>query len=210
MLKVQEHISKAELPITSVGLKPINFGNSIHLDLPRGPLTMAMQILTGLEAMDCDYAYLCEHDVLYSSEHFLGALPKEDTYLYNVNVYKINMQDGYGLKVDDCRQLSGLYAHRKTLLTHFKERIKRIKAGGFSRRIGFEPGTHNRRERIDDLKSEVWSSTVPILDLRHGANLTSSRWSPDEFRNKKYTEGWTETKDIKGWGLVSDIIKELT
>lgn len=206
MLQVQEQLTKAELPITSVSLKPINFGKSIHLPLERGPLAMAKQILTGLEAMDTDIVFFCEHDVLYSKDHFDFTPPTKDMYYYNVNVWKINTEKKYGVKVDDCRQLSGLCAYRDTLIKHYQERVRRIEQGGFSRKMGFEPGTHNRAEKIDDLKSSIWNSATPILDIRHGKNLTSSRWRKEEFRNQRYTVGWVESDNIPGWGKISKII----
>lgn len=209
MLKVQQQILKSELPVTSVSLKPINFGKSITLEMERGPLAMAKQILTGLEAMDCDIVFLCEHDVLYDESHFSFFPPKKDIYYYNTNVVKVNMKRAYGVKVDDCRQLSGLCAYRETLIKHYKERVKRIEKYGWSNKIGHEPGTHNRPERIDDLKSETWSSPVAILDLRHGGNLTRTKWKPEEFRNQKYTKGWTEMKSVPKWGRLNKLIERL-
>lgn len=67
--------------------------------------------------------------------------------------------------------------------------------------MGFEPGTHNRKERIDDLKSESWKSKEPIIDLRHTSNLTASKWNPDEFRDLRNCKGWKESNRI-------DILKE--
>jgi hypothetical protein len=65
--------------------------------------------------------------------------------------------------------------------------------------MGFEPGTHNRPERVDDYKAQTWFSEVPIVDIRHGSNLTPSRWRRDQFKNQKFTEGWTEAVNIPGW-----------
>ena len=67
--------------------------------------------------------------------------------------------------------------------------------------MGFEPGTHNRPERIDDLKAESYIAEFPNLDIRHDTNSTANRWSKEEFRNQKYTERWTEKPSwqIEGW-----------
>lgn len=208
-LKVQQQILKAELPVTSVSLKPITFGNSIHLPMERGPLAMAKQILTGLEAMDCDIVFFCEHDVHYPQDHFSFIPVHKDRIAYNINVWKINMQDGYAVKVDDCRQLSGLCAYRDVLIKHYKERVARLEAEGWSTKIGHEPGTHGRKERIDDLKSYTWQSKTAILDLRTGQNLTKSRWNPEEFRNQKYTKGWIKSENIPVYGSVSKFIEKL-
>lgn len=204
MQKCQEQLTKAsgQNRIVSVSLKPITFGDNIHLPLERGYLTMAKQILAGLEELKTDIVFFCEHDVLYHASHFDFIPPKEDVYYYNTNVWKLRWSDGHAVRVDDCRQLSGLCANRLTLIKHYKERIRRIESEGFSRKMGFEPGTHNRKERVDDLKSERWESAHPNVDIRHDKNLTSSRWSPTQFRDQRYTVGWTETKDIPSWGKI--------
>lgn len=199
--RVQKQLESIGLPITSVSLKPMpHFGNNIHLPLKRGYLTMAKQILAGLKAMDAEYVFFCEHDVLYHPTHFHFNPEKNDVYYYNTNVWKVR-QDGLAVRTDDCRQLSGLCANREFLVKHFTERVRRIEQDGFSRKMGFEPGTHNRKERIDDFKSERWESEYPNIDIRHDNNLTDSRWSPDEFRNEKYTKGWQEStiSELSGW-----------
>lgn len=73
-------------------------------------------------------------------------------------------------------------------------------------KIGYEPGTHNRAERVDDRTSESFFSEFPNVDIRHGKNLTKTRWKKEEFRNQKYTEGWTESDEVPGWGKVIDIL----
>jgi len=197
-----------DLEIVSVSLKPINFGKNIHLPLERGYLTMFKQILTGLKAMTSDVVFFCEHDVMYHPSHFEFTPVEKNKYYYNTNVWKIRASDGFAVKVDDMRQLSGLCAFRETLINHYEERVRRVEAEGFTRNMGFEPGTHNRKERVDDLKSERWDSESPNLDIRHDTNLTSNRWKKEDFRNQKYTQGWTEKniKDIIGWNEADDLI----
>lgn len=196
---VREQLLKAGLPIVSASLNPLDFGKNIVIEAERGYLTMFRQILAALEASTADYIFFCEHDVLYDPSHFLFTPPKDDIYYYGVNVWKL-WEDGLAIKVDDCRQLSGLCANRDLLIKHYKERIRRVEAEGFSRKMGFEPGTHNRAERVDDYKSDIWRSDKPNVDLRHNTNMTSSRRSKEQFRNQKYTLGWTESTEIPGWG----------
>lgn len=186
--------------IVSVSLKPIEFGDNIVLDLERGYLTMFKQILAGLEILDTDVVFFCEHDVLYHPSHFEFIPEKKDVYYYNTNVWKVDALTGHAMRTDDMRQLSGLCAYRETLIKHYKERIRRVEIEGFSRKMGFEPGTHNRKERVDDLKSDRWESTLPNIDIRHDQNLTPSRWRREEFRDQRYTKGWQESNTIPGWG----------
>lgn len=66
--------------------------------------------------------------------------------------------------------------------------------------MGFEPGTHKRDERVDDLTADSYQSKYPNLDIRHKENLTPSRWRKDQFRNPRFTDGWTESHEVPGWG----------
>lgn len=76
------------------------------------------------------------------------------------------------------------------------------------RQVGFEPGTHHRNEAIDKIESGSWKSEFPIVDIKHGANLSTTRWKKGQFRNQKFTKGWIESDDeIPGWGKTSDLVK---
>ena len=198
------------LKIVSCSLKPIDLGKNITLPLKRGWITMNKQILEALKALDTDIVFFCEHDVMYHKSHFDFTPQNMSKYYYNTNVYKVRATDGHALRVDDCRQLSGMVCDRKLAIKHYEKRLKMLesykgdKFDKYVRKIGFEPGTHNRPEQVDDCKSEGFESRRPNVDIRHGGNATATRWSPEQFRNKKFTEGWVETKDIPGWGRFED------
>lgn len=216
---VRDQIKQVNLPIISSSLKPLKFGSNVVLKLERGYLTMAKQILAALEASTAEIVFFCEHDVLYHQSHFEFTPKQKDVYYYNTNVWRVRASDGHALYCSNLQQLSGLCAYRKTLLEHFKKRVEKLEEiYGFDmnygsaiyseneknrlvREIGFEPGTHNRSERIDELKAESYFSQFPNLDIRHENNLTPSRWNKKEFRNDRYTKGWTEgrIKMIDGW-----------
>jgi len=115
-------------------------------------------------------------------------------------VWKVDAQTGRALFYY-CKQTSGLCAHRSLLLEHYRKRVKLVEENGFSRKMGFEPGTHNRKERVDDYKAKAWMSEYPNIDIRHKQNLTPSRWRRDQFRNQRYTRGWTEADEVPGWGV---------
>jgi len=226
MKKCQEQIKKGSKSrrIVSVTLKPVEFGDNIHLDLERGYITMAKQILTGLKNLETDIVFFTEHDVLYHPSHFDFIPSEKDVFYYNTNVWRVRTNDGFAVKTDDCRQLSGLCAYRELLIKHYEQRIELLESkmkqlvdttdittefNRYVRAMGFEPGTHGRTERVDDYKSATWQSKAPNLDLRHETNLTPSRWSKDQFKNQKYTKGWTETYDIPSWGKLSDVLDTL-
>ena len=190
--------------IVSVTLAPVNFGMNIVLPLARSPLTMFRQILVGLEALDTEYVFMAEHDVLYHPSHFAFVPPRRDTYFYNLNVWKVDVETGRAVHYQT-KQTSGLCADRMLLIRHYRERIRRCEAEGFSRAMGFEPGSHGRKERIDDVPSETWWSSTPNIDLRHKHTLTKSRWATVEFRDQRNCKGWTEADVIPGWGSTRDL-----
>jgi len=198
-------IEAPSLPIVSASLKPMpNFGDNIHLPLERGRLTMFLQMYLALKRLQTEVVFFCEHDILYHPSHF-EFNPPDDKFYYNTNVWKTDGKKA--LRVDNCRQVSGICVRREIALEHYKKRLKLIEKNGFSMKMGFEPATHNRDERVDDLKSGTWESEYPNIDVRHGGNLTATRWKKEEFRNQKYTEGWTESDEIEGWGKVNKLIK---
>ncbi len=207
--------------LVSVSLQPIDFGRNIVLPLDRHYLSMFKQILAGLEALDSDYVFMAEHDILYHPSHFDFVPPQNDKYFYNLNFWKVRYPDGHALHFD-AKQVSGLCAYRELLVRHYRERVKRTEAKlkelGDSRAFrnwiraqGFEPGAHHRPERVDDYGSDVWRSAEPNLDIRHDANLTPNRWSQDEFRDKKNCQNWQEADHVDGWyqpGKFSELLKE--
>jgi hypothetical protein len=54
---------------------------------------------------------------------------------------------------------------------------------------------------VDDFKAEKWMSEFPNIDIRHGGNLTPSRWTQAEFRNKNSCLGWMMSDSVPGWGV---------
>jgi len=219
--KVKKQLKKIsedkKIPIVSSSLQPINFGdkNISHPHLKRSRLTLFKQILAALEASTAETVFFCEHDVLYHPSHFDFVPPRQDVYYYNTNVWKVRWSDHHALWVDDCKQLSGLCGNREFLIRHYKRRLeiilqrqKEILAlgeelvdDGISKYMGYEPGLHSYPRGVDDYPVEAWQSPFPIIDIRHDNNFTKSRWTKEEFKEQKYTEGWTESsaEKIPGW-----------
>ncbi len=196
----QERLLKAELPIISVSLKPIDFGKNIVYQGKRGYLTMFKQILAGLKASNADYIFFCEHDVLYHPSHFQFEPKKNDIYYYNNNVWKYKPSTGQCVSYDSC-WLSQLCASRKILINHYKKKISLIENGAKIMRVRYEPGT---KGGIDKYKTKYFNSKYPNIDIRHGRNLTgTSRFHPSEFVGNpervcpNFRE--TTTDKIPGW-----------
>lgn len=201
---VRKQLLNIELPIVSVSLMPIDFGNNIVFDdMQRGYLTMFKQILAGLEASEADVVFFAEHDVIYSKSHFEFIPSDPNMIYYNLNIWQLRSTDGHAVYYD-AKRTSQLCAYRNVLIEHYRERVRRVEKDGFSRKIGFEPGSHNRKERIDDLKSDTWVSEHPNIDIKHGKNLTSARWSTDKFRSQKNCQNWKDGGEIPYWGVTEN------
>jgi hypothetical protein len=207
---IRKQISKSGLPVVCVSTKPTNFGKNIVFN-DRGMstgLAIAKKILIGLENTDADIIFFAEHDVLYHPSHFEFVPPKKDVFYYNENVWQVRAGDGHALYYD-CKKLSQLCAYKELLIKHFQERVRRIEAEGFSNAMGYEPGTHNRKERVDDYKAEAWRSPFPSIDIRHDSNATASRWNPEEFRSQNNCQNWKEADEIAGWGVTKGRFEEI-
>ena len=185
--------------LVSVSLQPVRLGRNFVVRGERGVLTMFRQQLAGIEAIDAEIVFLVEHDVLYHPSHFDFVPLRKDVFYYNNHVWRVDAETGRAL-FHYSNHVSQLCAYRELLLEHYRKRIKIVEEHGFSRRMGFEPGTHRREERVDDTTCGTWMSADPNIDLRHGRNLTQTRWRKDQFRNQRYTRGWKESDGVPGWG----------
>ena len=197
--------------LVSVTLQPLDYGRNIHMPLERGVLTMFKQILAGLEACRAEVVFLTEADVLYHASHFEFTPPRADRFYYNENTWKVDAATGQALFYY-CKQTSGLCAYRELLVEHYKKRVAKVEAEGYSRNMGYEPGTHRPPRGVDDYKAERWMSAQPNIDIRHDGNLTRSRWRQDQFRNKNACLGWQMADEVPGWGRTKgrfeDFLKE--
>ena len=214
--KVRKQLLKASKgkKIVSASLKPMDFGDNIYIPLKRGWITMTIQILEALKKSTSDIIFFCEHDVLYHPSHFDFTPKRTDRFYYNTNVWRVRASDGHSIRTNDCKQLSGLVCYKELAIKHYTKRLEMLKKyegnefEKYVRKIGFEPGTHNRPERVDDYKAESYESELPNVDIRHGKNATATRWSPEQFVNKKYAEGWQETDgELEGWENIRGLLE---
>ena len=188
--------------IVTVGLnRHSEFGDPHLYTGERGILTMHRQILTGLEYAHGDVVFLAEHDVLYSPTHFDFIPARADTFYYNVHVWHTRYPDGHSVFYD-AQQVSGLCASRALLLDYYRARIEQLERDGFNGH--YEPGLH---QSVGGQRVENRWSLYPNLDVRHGANLTASKWSPKDFRNKHHAATWQEADELPGWGPLADLFR---
>ncbi len=189
---VQKQLKPCGLPIVSVSLEPIDFGENIVFNGKRGRLTMFKQILAGLENSRSDIIFFAEHDVLYHPSHFEFAPSKKNAFYYNENRWRVDLKTGQALFYL-CPSTSGLCAHKNLLLEYYQDRVARIEKEGYDHKENYEPGLKTGYEK--------WMSKYPNIDIRHGRNLTQSRWKQEQFKDKNTCLGWTMADEVPGWGV---------
>lgn len=204
---VQSLILKSGLPIVSVSLKPINFGKNIVLDLEPSVLTMTKQILAGLEAIDTEYVFFCEHDILYHPSHFTFNPPEKDVFYYNVNGWKWDYRNKRVVTHDHMVGLYGLCASREKLTEHFKKKLAVIYERGYDKLIsrnpkwirimGYEPGKPIRKGGISNDRLEEWRSEYPNINIRHRRTITPTKMDLVDFIHKP--TGWKESTIDQIW-----------
>lgn len=208
----QKHILEAGLPIVSVSLKPINFGQNIVIEGEPGYISMINQIVTALEKSSADVVYFCEHDILYHKSHFEFQPPEDDVYYYNLNNYRWAYPGNKIISYDGLTSLSQLCANRELALKHFKARQEKMKEIGLEKFLqkdphtarvwGYEPGRKKKRNgAFLEEKSDYFSSLYPNIDIRHPGSFTIPKVKLIDFIHPP--SGWVETTidKIPGWNL---------
>lgn len=198
-----------DLPIVSVTLQPIDFGDiRIVLPLERGRLTMFRQQLAGLRALDTDVVFFCEHDCVYPAahfacDHFTLDPTAADRYWYDCAWWRVDVETGRAVTYL-AQSVSGLCGARDLLLDHYTRRVAQVRAHGYDKNLGYEPGMHAPPRGLDAVPFARYWARVPYLDLRHGCNLTASRWDPSQFYDPRTCTQWRELpagEPLPGWGV---------
>jgi hypothetical protein len=75
--------------------------------------------------------------------------------------------------------------------------------------MGYEPGTRGKRRGgfFDNPWKGFWSE-FPLVDIKHGHNLTTQRWKPEEYNVAENCRNWQEsTADkITGWPNLIELL----
>jgi hypothetical protein len=191
----REQIKRANLPIVSASLKPIDFGTNIVIDRERGYETYFMQIIAALEKLETDIVFFCEHDVLYAPSHFEFTPTSQDTFYYDQNVYRWKYPTDIWVTWD-AHQVAQLVCYRTLALDWYKKKLEQyltspIKVEDKNQTLGDRKW--DRKFEPED-KFEDFRSLEPSIDIRHEANLTKSKWSVDDFRNKASAVNFKQVK----------------
>lgn len=191
---VQKQLLSMGLPISCASLKPMDFGSNVVIDEPRGYLAYFKQIIAALENSTADIVYFCEHDVLYHPSHFDFVPPTKDKFYYNQNVWRLKYPEDYAVAWD-ANQVAELVCDRELALAWYDKKLEQYLESlnnetKFDRK--FEP------EGKDKELCESWRSAEPNIDIRRtgefGSNLTKSKWSLADFRDKSTAINFREGK----------------
>lgn len=173
-----------------------------------GAVSMFKQIFDCLQRAKQTHVFFCEHDILYHPSHFKFVPSKDDTYFYNVNVWR---WDYYSYKVityDHQVSVSGLCVNRELALAFYERRLKIIEEKEYdkiptfgnpiwARSMGYEPGKVNQDG--ESALQEEWRSEYPNIDIRHTRSMTPPKLNYEDFKRKP--QNWREDviENLPGW-----------
>jgi hypothetical protein len=154
----------------------------VHIPWAEGELShkdIYTRILTGLARLEPDTPVcVAEHDVLYPEGYFHAvATTFQATYrwripaipfLYNTNVYHLSPR-GFFPAADDARFFSNLTSRTEFLLYAIERKLEECDRRPEGHPIWTEPGVGEERPPL------LTHYPLPVLDVRHGRNLTGER-----------------------------------
>lgn len=209
---VQKTILQSKLPIISVSLQPIDFGQNVVLDLQPSYMTMMKQIIKGLETLTTDYVFFCEHDVLYPLSHFDFTPEKNDIFYYNAHVWRWDYPHNRAITYDRLISLSALVINRVFVLEHYRKRLDKIyelhlenetrHEPDWARKWGYEPGAKKmRRGGFSDDDYETFRSKDPMIDIRHGRTFSQSKVTLESFKHPPVNWQESTLDKMQGWNV---------
>lgn len=181
-----------------------------------GALSMFNQILDCLERSKEDYVFFCEHDILYHPSHFKFMPPQDNTFYYNINVWRWDYYSNKVITYDQIASVSGLCVNRELAVEFYRKRLKIIAERGYAaiptfgnpawaRSMGYEPGKFNKEgERA---QKDEWRSEYPNIDIRHTRAMTIPKMNIADF--KRVSSNWKEDviENLPGWNKPWELVK---
>src|SRR5512139_565464 len=194
---------KGDNPIVSVSQKPMDLGKNVCVgEIGRNWLNLYKQQLEGLIHVHTEFVAIAEHDCLYTEEHFAWEPPDNEHFWYNENCWFVQwhgshpeMEGQYSRWPKPRYALSQLICPTDMLILSINDRLEMIDCGIRAMRKLGEPGAcvpqmlelakkatdgkasylkHLFNDHVD-LKSKMFETTKPNLDIRHGNNFTGPR-----------------------------------
>jgi len=198
---VRKHLMESAKgkPIISISQKPLDFGENICVgDIGRSVYNVYSQILTGAKAAKTKYVACCEDDTLYVPEHFDFEFP-EDTFMYNVNYWRIHTHVYYYL---ERRGMCVCVAPTKLMVDTLETKFKAFPDENLSYRnkLFGEPGRFESRLGLPLVKIDVFRTATPLITFRHAWSLSGREGPGLKYRRESELPFWG--KAIELWGRI--------
>lgn len=179
-------LAENRFPIVSVTQQPIDFGKNVCVgDIGSSIYSCAIQIMTGVENAQTQYIACCEHDMLYSIEHF-EYRPPTGYFSYNINRWTVEPSGVYRWR--NRATMSTCIVERNLMLETLKMKFEKFPKGNMIPnpfRIWSEPGRYEHELGLPSILYERrMDCAVPILTFNHRGSLGGIRkWLPgkDKF-----------------------------
>lgn len=183
------------VPILCVSQEPLRFGQSICVGrIGRSYRNILWQIERGASETRTPFVALCEHDVLYSAEHF-ALRPPAGGVVFDQNRHRALIDAGVYSLCRGGRSMQLVIADREALVADLRAKLQRC-ATDDELHGCFEPGKGEDRLGIAPVPWDLRPAEGPgILDLcNHGGN-----WAP----RKRQTGHWTAR--LAPWGTIAEL-----
>ena len=192
------------IPIISVSLRRMDFGDNIWMGGERSHVNIYRQALIGAKAATTKYIALCEDDVLYSPEHFKYR-SSPGKFAYNLGAWSIftwSQPAMFTHKGTVRRNLNSLICERKLFIEAMEERFEKWPdENKVNKDLWAEPGKYERQLGVTVRETEEFYANPPNIIFSHENELSylglGTRKRVGEFR----------AYDIPHWGPASDIME---
>jgi hypothetical protein len=163
-------------------------------------------VLKGLEEVDADVVYLCEHDIVYHPSHFKFMPTEEGIFYYDYNRWSVCDETGKAVfyYTDVPSMMCGL---KSTLIDHYSRCVAMVEKEGWRSRYGYSPPKGLPRNKRKG-KRLTYFADFPSLDIRRKDAWTKKRMDKKQFRSERGRVGWTESGSVPYWGQLEGNFKE--
>lgn len=189
-------------PLISVSRKPLDFGQNIIDDGPRGVSNIYRQMLRAAKIADTDYIAIAEDDTLYHPSHFNFFRPPLDTFAYDQNRFALFTWGDPIYSWRNRKSNASLIAPRKLLIEALEERFTKWPDGTPPEKTG-EVG----RERVERNLGLSHFKCVEVFNEISLIQFNHDNASEDRQVKHRKRLGQIKAYDLYYWGPAKDLRK---
>lgn len=197
-------LSKAigDYPLISVSRKPLDFGENLLDDGPRGVSNIYRQMLRACRIAKTDYIAIAEDDTLYHKSHFTFFRPPLDTFAYDQNRFALFTWGDPIYSWRDRISNASLIAPRKLLIEALEERFTKWPDGTPPEKTG-EVG----RERVERNLGLSHFNCVKVFNEVSLIQFNHDNASEDRQVKHRKRLGQIKAYDLYHWGHAKELRK---